>query len=226
MDWSRIPIISYVFFGIFLVVSIVHLIFCFLQMEKARKATKCFTTMALGVAVACAIPTEPLPYIGLFLGMAGDFALLKKHKVLPFVAGLVLFLLGHIIYIIEYVRLCSPAHWGFVAGVIVYGVLSPFIYASIAKRVVHQKKLIVGGAFYLDVLTLALITPITACALGQVNYVLLCVFGAASFLLSDIILTYTMFKKDVARRDFYIMFTYLLAQAFIACGFVFTVLMG
>ncbi len=226
MDWSRIPTVSYVFFGIFLAVSLVHLVFCFLQLELPRKVTKGFTTMMLGIAVACAIPNEPLPYIGIFLGMAGDFALLKKHKVLPFILGLVLFLAGHIIYIIEYVRLCAPVHWGFPVGVAIYGVLSPFLYAMIAKKVVHQKKLIVGGAFYLDVLTLALITPIVACGLGKVNYLLLCVFGAASFLLSDIILTYTMFKRDVPRRDFYIMFTYLLAQALIAVGFTMTVLMA
>lgn len=226
MDWTRIPIVSYVFFGIFLAISIVHLAFCFFQMELPRKITKGLTTMALGIAVVLAIPTEPLPYIGLFLGMAGDFALLKKHKVAPFVAGLVLFLAGHIVYIVEYIRLCAPVHWGFPAGVIVYAVLSPFLYAQIAKKVVRQKKLIIGGAFYLDVLTLALITPIVACGLGKTNYLLLAVFGAASFLLSDIILTYTMFKRDVPRRDFYIMFTYLLAQALIACGFVFTVLMG
>ena len=33
MDWTRIPIVSYVFFGIFLAISIVHLVFCFFQME-------------------------------------------------------------------------------------------------------------------------------------------------------------------------------------------------
>ncbi len=226
MDWSRIPIASYVFFGIFLAIALAHLIFCFFQLELPRKITKGLTTMALGVAVVCAIPTEPLPYIGLFLGMAGDFALLKKHKVFPFVLGLVLFLVGHIVYIVEYIRLCAPVHWGFPIGVIVYGLISPFLFSLISRKVVHQKRLIVGGALYLDVLTLALITPIIACGLGKTNYLLLCVFGAASFLLSDIILTYTMFKRDVPRRDFYIMFTYLLAQALIACGFVFTVLMG
>ena len=117
-------------------------------------------------------------------------------------------------------------HWGFPVGVILYGILSPIVYGQISRRVVHQKKLVVGGAFYLDVLTLALITPIIACGLGKVNYLLLCVFGAVSFLLSDIILTCTMFKKDVRRRDFYIMFTYLLAQGLNAAGFVMTVLAG
>ncbi|MBQ7250112.1 MAG: lysoplasmalogenase [Bacilli bacterium] len=226
MDWSRIPIVSFVFFGIFLLVSLVHLVFCFLELELPRKITKGFTTMMLGIGIVCAIPTEPLPYIGLFLGMAGDFSLLKKHKVWPFVLGLVLFLVGHIVYIIEYVRLCAPVHWGVIAGIVVYAVLSPFIFGQISRRVVHQKKLVVGGAFYLDVLSLALIVPIIACCLGKVDYLLLCVFGALSFLLSDVILTITMFKKDIRRRDFYIMFTYLLAQALIGIGFVFTVLMG
>ena len=226
MDWSRIPIVSYVFFGLFLAVTVLHLIFCFFTLELPRKITKGMTTALLGIAVVCAIPTEPLPYIGLFLGMSGDIALLKKHKVLPFVLGLVFFLVGHILYIVEYVLLCAPVHWGIIVGIVVYALLSPLLFGQIAKKIVHQKKLIVGGAFYLDVLTLALITPIIACGLGKVNYLLLCVFGAVSFLLSDIILTYTMFKRDVPRRDFYIMFTYLLAQGLIAAGFTMTVLMG
>ena len=226
MDWSRIPVISYVFFGIFLFITLLHLVFCFFQMELPRKITKGFTTMALGVAVVCAIPTEPLPYLGLFLGMAGDFALLKKHKVFPFVAGLVLFLLGHVLYIVEYIRLCEPFHWGLPTGVIVFAVLSPLLFSQISKRIVHQKKLIVGGALYLDILLLAFVTPIICCAMGRVNYILLCVFGAASFLVSDTILTYTMFKRDVPRRDFYIMFTYLLAQGLIAAGFVMTLVMA
>lgn len=226
MDWSRIPVISYVFFSLFLLATLVHLAFCFFELELPRKITKGMTTLMLGIAVVCAIPTEPLPYIGLFLGMAGDVALLKKHKVWPFVTGLVLFLVGHIVYVVEYVLLCAPVHWGVIVGIILYAVLSPFLFAQISRRVVHQKKLVVGGAFYLDVLSLALIVPIVACALGKVDYLLLCVFGALSFLLSDIILTITMFKRDIRRRDFYIMFTYLLAQALIAVGFVMTVLRG
>ena len=222
MDWSRIPVVSYVFFGIFVVMSIVHLVFCFLEAETPRKVTKGMTVVFLAVAVMCAIPQSPLPYLGLMLGAAGDVALLKKHKVLPFILGLVLFLIGHIVYIVAYVLLCAPVHWGVIAGIIAYGLLSPFIFAQVARKVVHQKKLIVGGAFYLDVLSLALIVPIVCCCLGRVDYLLLCVFGAISFLISDTILTSTMFKRDIKRRDFYIMATYLLAQGLIGVGLAMT----
>lgn len=224
MDWSRIPIVSYVFFGVFVAISIVHLVFCFFELELPRKITKGMTVITLAIAVIFAIPQHPLPYIGLLLGAGGDIALLKKHKVLPFITGLVLFLVGHIIYIIAYVLLCAPVHWGIIAGIVVYGVLSPFIFAIVAKKIVHQKKLIVGGAFYLDVLSLALIVPIICCFLGRVDYLLLCVFGAVAFLISDSILTATMFKRDIPRRDFYIMATYLIAQGLIGVGLTMTVL--
>lgn len=224
MDWTKIPVASYVFFGLFIATSIVHLVFCFFEMELPRKITKGFTTAFLGIAATIAIPTEPLVYIGCFLGMVGDVALLKKHKIMPFVIGMVSFLAGHILYILTYIKLCAPMHWGFYVFTGVYCVLFPVLFYNVCHKIVHQRGIAFGGTAYFGYLFLNFIWAIIACAYGHTNYCLLCVFGAFCFIVSDIFLSYTMFKRNVRRRDFYIMITYLFAQGLIVAGFVMTLI--
>ena len=224
MDWSHIPVASYVFFGLFVALSLVHLVFCFLEKELARKITKCPGTLCLFVAAVIAVPNEPLVYLGLFFGLLGDFCLLKKHKVWPFICGTVSFLIGHILYIAMFIRLCGELHYAYFVGTGLWVILFPILFVRLAKTIVHQKKLIVIGCIYFSLLTLDLIWAIIACAHGCLDYVLLSAFGAVCFIISDSFLTRTMFKKDVKRRDFYIMSTYLLAQGLIIVGFVMTLL--
>ena len=224
MTWDRIPIAAYVFFGLFVVASITHLVFCFFEKELGRKITKCMTTGFLGIALIFAVPFEPLIYIGLFLGCLGDGLLLKKHKVWPFFVGMLSFLAGHILYIAELMKICSPLHWGYFVATGVYLVLFPILFFPFAKKISHQRKLSVVGSVYFGILSLDLIWSLVACFHGHVDFCLLSVFGSICFLASDAFLTKTLFKKDVRRRDFYIMSTYLLAQAFVTVGLALTVL--
>ncbi|MCR5348702.1 MAG: lysoplasmalogenase [Bacilli bacterium] len=225
MDWTLIPVVSYVFFGLFVVASIVHLVFCYIEFELARKITKCMTTGMLAVAVICAIPTQPLVYCGLLCGLAGDAFLLKKHKVWPFACGMISFLLSHVLYIAGFMVVCGPLHWAYYVASGLYVVLFPLLTYHFGNTIVHQKHLAFGGVSYFGFLSLDLIWAIIACCNGHVNYCLLCVFGALSFIASDVFLARTLFKKDVKRRDFFIMATYLVAQGLICTGFVMTFLM-
>ena len=224
MDWNLIPIASYVFFGLFVLASIVHLVFCYFEMERCRMATKCLTTLFLSIAATIALPGQPLVYLGCFLGCLGDAFLLKKHKVWPFVSGMVSFLAGHILYIIAMMRLCEPLHWGYYVATGLWIILFPIFGVHISKRIVHQKKLIFGGTMYFAFLFLDLIWSIILCSKGMVNFGLLCIFGSICFIGSDMFLTWTMFKRDVKRRDFYIMASYLLAQGLLVTGLVLTYL--
>lgn len=224
MNFQAIPVVAYIFFGLFLLFSIIHLVFCYLENEKWRKLTKCFTTLALGIAAVIAIPQSPLVYLGVFFGMLGDFCLLKKHKVWPFVGGMVSFLINHILYIVMFMMLCGPLHYGFYVATGLYVVLFPLLFYQVGRKIIHQRHLAFGGTFYFAFLVLDFIWAVIACAQGNVDFCLLAAFGAACFIISDIFLAYTLFKKNIKRRDFYIMATYLLAQGLIVVGFVFTIL--
>ena len=224
MDFTRIPVASYVFFGLFILVSIVHLVFCYIENERLRKMTKCFTTLFLVIAVIIAIPEHPLVYVGAFMGLLGDFFLLKKHKVFPFVAGMLSFLVNHILYIAMFMVLSQPLHYGFYVATALYCVLFPLLFYHFGRKIIHQRHIAFGGTAYIGFLVLDLIWAIIACAMGNVDYCLLAAFGAFCFIISDAFLAFTLFKKNIKRRDFFIMSTYLLAQGLICVGFVLTLL--
>ena len=225
MDWTRFPIASYVFFGLFVIVSIVHLVFCYLEKEVLRKATKCFTTLFLAIAAVIAIPTQPLVYVGTFMGMLGDFCLLKKHKVLPFVGGMLCFLVNHVLYILAFMFLCGPLHYAFYVATGLYVILFPILGYNIGRKIIHQRHLAFAGVSYFGFLVLDLIWAIIACTQGYVDYCILAALGGACFIASDVFLARTLFKKDVKRRDFFIMSTYLLAQGLIVAGLAMTIVM-
>ena len=224
MDWSLIPVVSYVFFGLFVVSGLVHLVFCYFEMELARKISKCPTTFFLFAAAVFAIPTEPLVYLGMLFGVIGDLCLLKKHKVWPFVCGMLAFLVNHILYIAAFMKICGPLHYSYYLATGLYVILFPIVFYRVANKIIHQKHIAAGGALYAALLSLDLIWAIITCAHGHVDFILLAAFGAAVFIISDAFLTRTLFKKDVKRRDFYIMLTYLIAQGLMITGFVMTLI--
>lgn len=226
LDFQAIPVVSYVFFGLFVAVSLTHLVFCYLEKELARKITKPFCVLFLTLAVAFTIPRYPLVYLGLFFGLLGDTFLLKKHKVWPFVGGMVSFLVGHILYIIQMILIAQPDHYAYFLVMGLYVLLFVVFMFRPVNKVARMKGLAFGGDVYFAILSLDLIWAIICCARGHFDYCFLVVLGAICFIISDIYLAYTSFVSNRKRRDFFIMLTYLLAQSLIALGLTFTLLVA
>ena len=88
-------------------------------------------------------------------------------------------------------------------------------------KVVKKVYLGIGMALYFAALTSDTLVSVFLLANGHQGLFFLALAGALMFLASDTILGFTMFKKDIKRRDFYIMATYLAAQVLIFCGIAF-----
>ena len=58
--------LTYVFFALFVAVTIVQLVAAFLEKEMLRKITKPFCVFFLALAVVVTLPTHPHIYIGAF----------------------------------------------------------------------------------------------------------------------------------------------------------------
>ena len=222
IDFAKIPVASYVFFGIFVVASIVHLVFCYLEKELARKITKPMCVGALVIAVAIYIPQYPLVYLGLFFGWLGDVFLLKKHKVWPFALGMIAFLINHILNITQYIILARVEHYAYYVATGVFIALLVLFGYRICNKIVRTKPLAFGGDVYLCSLVFEFIWAIITCCHGHFDFCFLGVLGIVCFIISDVYLSYTSFVSNKKRRDFYIMATYLAAQCLIALGFCFT----
>ncbi|MCR4879587.1 MAG: lysoplasmalogenase [Bacilli bacterium] len=210
-------IASLVFLILFVVSSLIHLYFCYIENEKWRHRTKPVCLFLLALAAVFYAPKEPLIYIGALLGMGGDIFLLRKKEKISFFIGMILFISGHILYLVAIAK-------GFNGGLPYYIYLAvfgglfllSFVLYPFTSKIVKGPIAFVGNIYM--VLLLVLLGFGIALAIVNKEHILsgiLFACGYLSFFISDTILTFTTFKVDIKRRDFYIMFFYLLAEALI-----------
>lgn len=213
----RIP--GIVFLSLFGIISVIQIVFCFLELEKYRKITKPFCVLFLGIAAAFLLPNYPLIYVGAFLGVIGDIFLIKKEKFPLFATGAVFFTAGHACYFAQMVRLLPyaiPWYCYLILAIVLVGFTIGFY--PITKRTFGTKALC--GNFYVTLLfvMLALSIAFTVSCKTPSGASIIC--GYICFIVSDGILIFTTFVKDIKRRDFYIMSTYLIAELLIVGGFI------
>lgn len=225
--------VFYILLGVFGLYSVMHLVFCFLEMETLRKWTKPFCLVILGTAAIFAAPTYPLIYIGAFCGAIGDIFLIRKDDVRFFLIGTGIFIAGHgcyfaqaILYMQEFCFVTVP-WWVFV---IIFGTLIALTFGLYPFTKKLAGKATYAGNFYMPfLLVLAATGIVLACLLKNEGELppaggIFFTIGYLCFFASDSILIFSTFVKDFARRDFPIMLTYLLGEFFIVLGLVLVVL--
>lgn len=220
-------IAAYIFFGLFVVASIVNLVCGFNEWEKKRKITKPFCLFFLTIAAVCAAPTHPLIYIGAFLGMVGDIFLIFKSRKSLLAIGCGSFLLGHLCYIAAMLVLMGKAGqlawpvYGYMILVLVILelIMIPTIYLLTKK----SKPFTIIGVFYASILITVALVAIQGMCWGYLKWLSLVFVGGLFFIASDLPLTTTLFRHDMKRKDFWIMLTYLIGEALIVSGLVYTI---
>ena len=221
--FTRIPTISYAFLILFFGCSVWHVFLCLKAGEgMLRKVTKCFCVLFLSIAVMFAIPKHPLIYIGLLCGTLGDFLLLFKKRVYLFVFGVIFFMLNHTLCIIEvllYIAPLSMVQWIVIGTVLLFAYIGALLFAL---KFLKKKRRAVPASFYMFALLANIVVYTSASVLGYYAYFLLCIFGAISFLVSDMMLAYSLFVKGTHQSRHLVMGSYLIAQLLIALGFMMT----
>ena len=221
----RIPIASFVFYGLFLAVSIWHIVLCVIRQNSfLRKATKSCCVLTLAIAVCIAVPQYPLLYLGLFCGAIGDFLLIFKGKKVLFVLGAIFFLANHILFLVQGSLMIFPIPDGAWWGVEIYLLAACVGAYLIAYFFLKKPKRAVPGAIYVLVLFCNVGLYFLASVTGRYQYFLVCFFGAISFFASDMLLAYSLFVKGNQTSRHLVMASYLIAQFLISLGFVMTIL--
>ena len=218
----RFPIVTYIFVGLFFIASILQLAFAFIENQKLRRKEKVLCMMMLGIAAVFAFPDHPLIYIGAFLGMIGDWCVLRKKT---FNVGVVAFFLGHLAYIFECLfMIIGEEHirwFQHVIYIMVYIVVALAMFAACKKAKNHTTLNKIAQSFYFAIL--AVYIPVFILAIVKVgSFMFLSLIGSIFFIVSDSILVLTHFNFKFKRYDFYIMLTYLVAEFLIVAGFVLT----
>jgi len=221
----KYPIVAYIFLGLFVVASILQLAFAFIENQKLRRKEKVLCMMMLGIAAIFAFPNHYLIYIGAFLGMIGDWCVLRKKT---FNLGVVAFFLGHVSYIFECLYMIigeTEIRWfSHVIFIMAYIVVTLVMFAVCRKYARNHTTLNnIAQSFYFAIL--AVYIPVFSLAVVKVgSFMFLSLIGSVVFIISDSILVITHFGHKFKRYDFYIMLTYLIAEFLIIAGFVLTLI--
>ncbi|CAM5275595.1 lysoplasmalogenase [Leifsonia shinshuensis] len=196
----------------YIVVGILHLAAVLAGADTVVALTKPLLMPALLLALLLAVParrgeTVVLAALGILFGWLGDLALMNTGA--GFVIGLGFFLLGHVAYIVLFVRrmrLRRPRWWS--AGYLLW------FAALLTVLAPHAGGLLIPLALYGAALAVLGIT-----GSGCSSWIAV---GAALFVVSDSLLGLHRFLPGFAlpQADFAIMLTYIAAQGLICWGVV------
>lgn len=200
-------------FGVFGLVSILHLIGIFFGIGELSRATKPLLLVALIIALLVLAPRRKsaiviLGALGLFFSWLGDLALMMSGG-MWFLTGLGLFFVAHIFYVALFARhtVTKPFQWWSllyaVWWIVLVWVLAPHL-----------------GDMLIPVIAYGLILGLMGVFAARGNAFL--AVGGALFAISDSILALNRFVPKelltIPSSGFWVMLTYILAQGLITYG--------
>ncbi len=184
-------------------------------------ASVCF--VILGFLLSGGSPAAKLITAGLLLGCIAD-VLLNLRMVFPkkgqliFLVGIVVFLSGHILYLIAILK--GAAHWWIcvIIGVILTALLMTWIFA----RITAKKAFKIFGIVYIGAIMLLNCLAIGNLIVSPSAFTAVFAAGAVLFLLSDIVLILNTFGKET-RQSLRVMniSLYYLGQLLIALSLLY-----
>lgn len=200
----------------------VHLYSIIEDVSTVRMVTKpliCTSLIAyLWISTGLKSVFQKLIAAGLFFGWLGDIFLMLPNK---FLFGLAAFLIGHILYVIAFIRQTSPFALSrdklyiLVAGFL--AVYSYYFYTILAPSLGVEKYPVIA---YIIVIALMGLFSYTRKHQTNISSFLLIFLGALLFIVSDSILAANKFVAYIANSGLMIMCTYMLAQYAITLGTV------
>ena len=215
-------------FILFLVVSIIHIVFIALRKETQRRFSKCMVVpLLLAVYISGGGSKFFMPIPALILGWIGDVLLIKIEKKTHFLLGLASFLLGHVCYIIAYIQILrimgigagSAATGGISLAAMVIFIPPTVVLAMVVFRLIKPtKEMFIPVIFYMVVLVSMNLVGFQVFLAAPLTAGLLILSGNFNFIVSDTILAYYTFRKLKLSGAVLIMVYYILAQAEIIMG--------
>ena len=158
-------------------------------------ASACF--VILGFLLSGGSPAAKLITAGLLLGCIAD-VLLNLRMVFPkkgqliFLAGIVVFLSGHILYLIAILKGAAPWWICVIIGVILTALLMKWIFA----RITAKKAFKIFGIVYIGAIMLLNCLAIGNLIVSPSAFTAVFAAGAVLFLFSDIVLILNTFGKE------------------------------
>lgn len=211
----------FLFLSLYLLVCVFHLFFCYRHKDKARKLTKPFLLLSLGICLCFYVPSYPLIIIACFLACLGDTLLIFEKRKIYFLIGASCFGASHVLNALTQIQIIGQpfSWWQYLlvflpvplAGVIGYLFIErePFSLFKYAFSTLHIINVIIS---------------IVSFSLGQYASGMIIFIGYFCCIVSDIILAKNLGKEEKSDHNFTIMLTYLVGQLFTYFGLAFGML--
>jgi len=209
-----------IYLVLFLLCSAVQLLAAGWEKDRLRKISKPFCVFVLFFAALMTFPTRWALYLGLLCGMIGDIFLIFTDNKTCVGLGILFFLCEHIFLITE-ACFSFGNEIGLPLGIgldVIAAALYVGVILTVRKVYALKGTMLYGGSLYAVALAMDLVFQIVGVALGHLSFIY-GIVGGLFFLVSDGILTFTMFKKNFRRSDLPIMATYLVAQLLYTIAF-------
>ncbi|MCR4939717.1 MAG: lysoplasmalogenase [Treponemataceae bacterium] len=215
----------------FFIVSAIHIATCFFPMNRLSKITKVLTMPLLALAVLLLNDAGNKLYLtcALIAGCFGDYFLLRPVTKKKFLRGVFSFFIGHAFYLLILIplsRFWLLPPWCVVIIVIVYSFVVFGIYNILKRPKGIRGFAAVVYAFMLLLINFTCLSAILTVLFdtGNVADISLSVWlifaGNMTFLVSDSLLSITMFKEDFKFSRVAVMTTYLAAQFLLVLGLI------
>lgn len=164
------------------------------------------------IAAVLSMPDIPaglriLTLAGLSCGLVGDIFLMRDK----FIAGAAAFALGHLCYVAAWLPLIRPGIW-LLASFVIFGLLLAALAPAIVRGARAKKPLLGKVVFGYQFLLLAMVVSAGGTEIG------LLAMGAMLFGLSDAILGWSRFARDMPKMRVVVHITYHLGQVAIAAA--------
>lgn len=210
------------FFLIFTVACFVadaglQLVACFRRMLWLRRVTK---ILLMPLLAACYMLFAPTPHafviVALLLGCLGDLFLLFKRS-MTMLLGMCAFALGHVFYIGA--MLTARPGWHLAALLCLFIAVCWMLFVVKKLLPTAPKSLRKPGFFYALLLAGTCLFALYLLLCTQSIWYLVSFAGGCLFMISDTILTGQKYRRETKHGNFYVMLTYILAQATLVTGF-------
>ena len=198
-----------------------HLSFCLSGKRIALSATKGLLVPLIMAAYVLLCPApSPLVLLAQLFGWIGDLLLLSKRK-RNFILGACSFLLGHGFYIAAILLTLHGPPPGLVVLALLFP-LFPLLSVLLFHKELGEQRVLKAMPVYFALLGGLVLTAAAALLRSPGPGSVCLFFGAVLFLISDTILVTLMLKRTRAASygSFWVMLTYIFAQALLAAGFI------
>ena len=191
---------------LYLTVLCLAVMAAFIYFEKKEKyvlavvlkgcASACFVVLGVYSSVGGTNFCQKV-VIGLILGMIADILLnlrwvFEKQGKIIFLVGILVFLSGHVMYILALLPECEHLLLAIIVGII----LTAGILAWIFSRITAQMAFKIFGVFYIGAITIMNCIALTNLIGNPCGTNIMFVIGALSFLISDIVLILNTFGSE------------------------------